>query len=74
MSDDFKKPSRRTPYTEFDKAKKGAGKIRRFRANVMFNLETHRKIKSLMGAEGRDISDLMEELAQNYLKERGKIV
>lgn len=74
MADDLKKPSKRTPYTEFDKAKKGASRIKRFRANVIFNLETHRKIKSLMGADGRDISDLMEELAHNYLKERGKVV
>ena len=71
---DLEKPYRsKTPHTELSKAKQGASRVKRFRANVIFNLATHRKIKSLMAADGRDISDLMEELAYNYLKERGQI-
>ena len=73
MSDFIKPTKTKTPHTDLSKAKKGASKEKRFRANVIFNLATHRKIKSLMATEGRDISDLMEELAYGYLKERGKI-
>lgn len=45
----------------------------RVKVSIIFNESTHRGLKAAAAMDGRTISDVMEELAYGYLKERGKI-
>jgi hypothetical protein len=54
-------------------AKREVLKPKKIKASVIFNVSTHRMIKAMVSTQGGTISDLMEELAYNYLKEHGKV-
>jgi hypothetical protein len=66
---------KRPPATNADmtSANKVLMKTKKIKVSVIFNLNTHRMIKAITATEGGKISDLMEKLAHEYLKERGKV-
>lgn len=66
------KPSREPTYSEFDKAAKQL-KDKRYRANIILNRQTHRILKSVASIEGKKISEVIEKLIEDYLKEKGKL-
>lgn len=66
------KPSHQTNYSNFEKASKQL-KPKRYRANIILNQNTHRILKSVASIEGKKISEVIEKLIENYLKEKGKL-
>lgn len=66
---------KRRPLSNPEVKKEGvnAGKIKRIKVSIIFNLTTHRMMKALAATEGMTISDLMQDLAYSYLKEKGKV-
>ena len=64
---------RKTEHPDFIKAKKEVMKIKKVKVSIIFNQTTHRMIKALTATEGGKISSLMEKLAHDYLKEKGKL-
>jgi hypothetical protein len=58
---------------EVAKATLDARKSKKIKVSIIFNQSTHRMIKAIAATEGGKISDLIEGLAQQYLKERGKL-
>lgn len=59
---------------EGNKANAALMKGKKLKVSIIFNIATHRVLKSFAGMEGKKISDIVEEVVYAYLKERGKVV
>lgn len=69
----FEKDFTPSNHPDYVKMRKEADKVTKIKVSVIFKQSTHRMIKAIAATQGDTISDIMEDLAQQYLKERGKL-
>lgn len=69
----FDKKFTPSSHPEYVNMRKKTLKEKRIKVSVIFNQSTHRMIKAIAATQGAKISDLLEGMAQQYLKEKGKL-
>jgi hypothetical protein len=71
---EFKRKRGASMHPDAIKAKRETAKNKKIKVSIIFNIGTHRMLKSVSAVEGKKISDVVEELVYGYLKDKGKVV
>lgn len=69
----YEKKSGQNLSADYQKMDKVALKEKKKHAHVIFNADTHRKLKMYAASIDSDVCAVLEDIAQNFLREKGRL-